>query len=120
MTRRGDVLERVRSANPVPTPVEPDWESMRARVFGGGSDGGWDEPKRRRVSPSVGGVLAGLAACAAVAAVAVLALAPSGGSSDFLARAAAALTPASGTVLYERWEKTIGPEAGNPGRRQAV
>jgi hypothetical protein len=68
----------------------------------------------------VGGVLAGLALCAAAATIAVLALAPSGGSSAFLARAAAALAPTRGTVLYESWETTIAPEAGNPGRRQAV
>jgi hypothetical protein len=75
---------------------------------------------RRRTSSTIGGVLAGLALCAATATVVVLALAASGKSPDFLARAAAALAPASGTILYERWETTIEPEAGNPSRQQAV
>jgi hypothetical protein len=88
---------------------------------GGGLAGAPAAANRRlRISSRIGGVLAGLALCAAAATIAVLALAPSGGSSDFFARAAAALTPASGTVLYERWEETITPEAGNPERRQAV
>jgi hypothetical protein len=122
MTRRANPLERVRDANPVPGLVEPNWGSVRERVAGeedGGLAGAQAAAnRRRRVSLSIG-VLAGLALCAA-ATIVVLALAPSGGSSDFLARAAAALTPASGTLLYERWETTIAPEAGNPERRQAV
>ncbi|HSZ06648.1 MAG TPA: hypothetical protein VK778_15785 [Solirubrobacteraceae bacterium] len=127
MTRRANLFERVRDANPVPGVVEPDWGSVRERVAGE-QDGELGGPAgtpavaggRWRVSSRLGGVLAGLALCAAGAIIAVLALAPSGGSSDFLARAAAALTPAGGTVLYERWEKTIAPEAGNPERRQAI
>jgi hypothetical protein len=124
MTRRGDPFERVRDANPVPGTVEPDWGTVRERVAGEGDSGIAGAPPaangRRRVSSKLGGVLVGLALCAAAATIVVLALAPSGGSSDFLARAAAALAPASGTVLYERWEKTVTPEAGNPERRQAV
>ena len=58
-------------------------------------------------------MLAGLALCAAVAAGALFAIAPWSGSSGFLARAATALTPGAGTVLYERWETIIAPEPGN-------
>lgn len=113
MTRPPDPFERVREANPVPSTVEPDWESIRNRV---GEASAATPSGRSRIR----GVLAGLAACAAASTVAVLALAPSGGSPDFLARAAAALAPTSGTILYERWEATIGPEPGNVERRQAV
>jgi hypothetical protein len=131
MTRRDDPFERVENANPVPRTVEPDWGAVREHVAGGGrgdlngAPGGLTGApatahERRRVSLSIGGVLASLALCAAAATIAVLALAPSGGSSDFLARAAAALAPANGTVLYERWETTVMPEAGNPWRRRAV
>jgi hypothetical protein len=122
MTRRANPFERVRDANPVPGVVELDWGSVRERVAGEqdcGLAGAQAAANRRRVSLSIG-VLAGLALCAAAATIAALALAPSGGSSDFLARAAAALAPAGGTVLYERWETTIMPEAGNPERRRAV
>lgn len=124
MKRQVSSFERVRNANPFPAAVEPDWGAVRERVA--------DEERRapdgpaiaahvrRRARLRIGGVLAGLALCAAVVTVAVLALAPSGGSSDFLARATVALTPARGTVLYERWETTIVPEAGNPGRQRAV
>ncbi len=124
MTRRANPFERVRDANPVPGVVEPNWGSVREWVAGeddGGLAGASVAADRRRgVSLRVGGVLAALALCAAAATIAVLALAPSGGSSAFLARAAAALAPTRGTVLYERWETTITPEAGNPERRQSV
>jgi hypothetical protein len=124
MTRRADPFERVRDANPVPGVIEPDWGLVRERVAGEEDGGHTGAPaaanRRRRVPSRIGGVLAGLAVCGAAATIAVLALAPSNGSSDFLAKAAAALAPASGTVLYERWETTIMPEAGNPERRQAV
>lgn len=124
MTRQANPFERVRDANPVPRIVEPDWGSVRERVAGE-EDGGLARASaaaegRPRVPLRVGGVLAAVAFCAAAATIAVLALAPSGGSSDFLARAAAALAPTRGTVLYERWETTIAPEAGNPARRHAV
>jgi hypothetical protein len=59
-------------------------------------------------------VLAAFVAVAALATGGLLALAPGGGSSGFLARAATALAPAKGTILYERWETTIGTEPGNP------
>jgi hypothetical protein len=124
MRSRAHLFERLKDANPVPGTVEPDWGSVRERAAGDG-DGGLAgdtaaAERRPRASSKLGGVLAGLGLCAAAATIAVLALAPSGGSSDFLARSAAALAPASGTVLYERWEKTIEPEAGNPRRRRAV
>jgi hypothetical protein len=124
MTRRANPFERVRDTNPVPGVVEPNWGSVREWVAGeedGGLAGASAAADRRRgVSLRVAGVLVGVALCAAAATIAVLALAPSGGSSAFLARAAAALAPTRGTVLYERWETTITPEAGNPERRKAV
>ncbi len=124
MTRRADPFERVRDANPVPGAVEPDWGTVRERMVGE-EHGGLARAAavantRRWTSSRIGGVLAGLALCAATATIVVLALAPSAKSPDFLARAAAALAPAGGTILYERWETTIMPEAGNPGRRRAV
>jgi hypothetical protein len=123
MTRLGNPFERVRDANPVPCVVEPDWRRIRERVAGEADHGPTRAPAspraRRRASRNAG-VLAGLAVVAAAAAITVLALAPTSGSSDFLARAAAALAPTRGTVLYERWETTIGPEAGNPEFQQAV
>jgi hypothetical protein len=124
MRSRTDLFERVKDANPVPGPVEPDWGAVRERAAGDDDrsvhvDAAPARPRRRPPS-RIGGALAGLGLCAVAATIAVLALAPSGGSSDFLARAAAALEPAGGTVLYERWERTIGPEAGNPGLRRAV
>jgi hypothetical protein len=124
MTRRANPLDRVRHANPVRDVVEPDWGSVRKRVAGeedGAHAGASAAANRRRgLSSRASGVLVSLALCAAAATIVVVALAPSGGSSDFLARAAAALTPTRGTVLYERWETTITPEAGNPERGQAV
>src|SRR5258708_6754951 len=110
MTRPANPIERVRDANPVPGVVEPDWPRIRERVADAADDGPTRAPApshaRRRAARN-GGLLAGLAVVAAAAAITVLALAPTSGSSDFLARAAAALAPAHGTVLYERWETTI-------------
>ncbi len=124
MTRQPSAFERVRDANPVPGAIEPDWRSVRERAAGEQDGGLAGAPaaadQRPTVCLRVGAVLAGLALCAAAATIAVLVFAASGGSSDFLARAAAALAPTRGTVLYERWETMIAPEAGNPGRRHAV
>lgn len=125
MTRRADMFGLVRAANPVPDAVEPDWDAVRERALGeqdgdlasGAPHAGG---RRARRSLRIAGVLAGLALCAGAATVAVFALAPSAGAPDFLARAAAALAPTSGTVLYERWERTMGPEPGNPERRGSV
>lgn len=72
---------------------------------------------RRRMRPRMLGVLA---FSATVAAGVLVALAPWSGSSNFLARAAAALTPPPGAILYERWEHIIAPEPGNPDRKQAA
>jgi hypothetical protein len=62
-------------------------------------------PRRRRavvgiflVAAALAGVLAPLAG-----------ISPWDGSPSFLARAATALTPAPGTVLYESWESTVAP-----------
>jgi hypothetical protein len=68
--------------------------------------GGWSGRRLLRA-------LGVLAICAAVATGILVAVAPEGGSSDFLARAAAALTPEPGAVLYERWKHMIAPEPGN-------
>lgn len=116
MTPRQDPLKRLRAANPAPLPVEPDWERVKDRVAGASLGrpldcptpvpGGHNGPKRSRV-------LGALALCAALATGILLALAPGGGSSNFLARAAAALAPEPDAILYERWENTIA-EPGNP------
>jgi|GEM_PF-6025466 hypothetical protein len=114
MTPRQDPLERVRAANPVPVAVEPDWDQVTEHV----ARSSREQPDRgRAVGHSVSRtVLGGLALCVVVATAALIALAPWSGSSDFLARAAAALTPPSaGTILYERWEHIISPEPGNLG-----
>ena len=110
MTARQDPLGRVRAANPVPVAVEPDWERIAQHLAG--------EPRESLEVNRGGGVrrtvLGGVVLCVAVATVALIALAPWSGSSDFLARAAAALTPPGpGSVLYERWEHIIS-EPGNP------
>jgi hypothetical protein len=115
MTPRQDPLLRLRAANPAPLPVEPDWERVKDRVVSASLGQGLDRPAPatgRRKGPRRGRALGALALCAAVAAGILLALAPGGGSSDFLARAAAALAPEPGAILYERWENTIA-EPGN-------
>jgi hypothetical protein len=141
MTSRQDHFERVRAANPVPAPIEPDWGRVAEHVARGSraeADGSRARSLRARAGVSLlrlpsrpaaaprrrdrrarRRVLGALALCAAVAAAAVVAAVPRGGSSDFLARAAAALTPGAGTVLYERWEHTVTFkfEPGNPERR---
>ncbi|MGH2902604.1 MAG: hypothetical protein ACRDK7_03310 [Solirubrobacteraceae bacterium] len=130
MTRRDDPFERLREANPIASTVEPDWPAVRARARTSEHEGrsrpvGAPAHGRRQRSRLAGtrrrpaGVLVGLALCAGVAMLAVFVLAPDGGSSDFLARAAAALKPLNGTVLYERWTTSIGAEAGNVDRRNA-
>jgi hypothetical protein len=110
MTPRQDPLERVRSTNPVPAAVEPDWERVTEHVAHGQHES--LEVERGHAVPRT--VLGGLVFCVAVATAVLVALAPWSGSSDFLARAAAALTPPGrGSVLYERWEHIIS-ERGNP------
>ena len=128
MTARQDPLERVRNANPVPTAVEPDWEQITEHITsasrespavdrGRGVDRMADQGRRVGRDGGMGrAVLGGLALCVAVATTVLVALAPWSDSSDFLARAAAALTPpGAGSVLYERWEHILAPEPGNPG-----
>jgi hypothetical protein len=122
MTARQDPLERVRNANPVPTAVEPDWEQVVEHVASGSRqplavDRGRGVDRLAHRGRGVGrSVLGGLALCVAVATIVLVALAPWSDSSDFLARAAAALTPpGAGSVLYERWEHIFAPEPGNPG-----
>ncbi len=110
MTPQQDPFERVRVANPVPVAVEPDWERVTEHVASSSR-----EPLVIDRGRAVGRtVLGGIALCVAVAGVVLIALAPWSGSSDFLARAAAALTPPGpGSVLYERWEHIVS-ERGNP------
>jgi hypothetical protein len=109
MTPRQDPLERVRGANPVPDAAEPDWGKITEHVARGSRA---HTDRGHAVSRTV---LGGAALCVAVATAVLIALAPWSGSSDFLARAAAALTPpGAGTILYERWEHIISPELGNP------
>ncbi len=67
----------------------------------------------RRGGSRLAGIVFGAGLCAALATVAVLALEPDGGSAGFLARAAAALKPLSGTILHERWTTRIAAEPGN-------
>jgi hypothetical protein len=110
MTPRQDPLERVRAANPVPVAVEPDWERITEHVVSSSHESRAVD-RGRAVGRTV---LGGVALCVAVASVVLIALAPWSGSSDFLARAAAALTPPGpGSILYERWEHIIS-EPGNP------
>jgi hypothetical protein len=132
MTARQDPLERVRNANPVPTAVEPDWERIAEHAASGSRESlpvdrdrgvGRAIDRDRGVGRAVGrdrvigrAVLGGLTLCVAVATIVLIALAPWSDSSDFLARATAALTPpGAGSVLYERWEHILAPEPGNPG-----
>ncbi|MGD1059245.1 MAG: hypothetical protein ABR992_17740 [Solirubrobacteraceae bacterium] len=110
MTARQDPLERVRAANPVPAAAEPDWERITEHVANGQRES-LEVDRGRGVRRTL---LGGLAFCVAVAVAVLIALAPWSGSSDFLARAAAALTPPGpGSVLYERWEHIVS-ERGNP------
>lgn len=111
-----EALERLRAVNPVPAEAAPDWRSVTEHVM---SRMRAEEPRplpapmrwyRRRKGRFA---LAGSALCAAIAAGALIAVAPWSGSSDYLARAAAALTPGIDTVLYERWEEIVTPEPGN-------
>lgn len=117
MTHPQQPLARVRGANPVPEPVEPDWSRIVEHVERGlrteSQRAGTLARRRRRTRRSL---LGGLALCAALIVTALIALAPGSGSSDFLARAAAALTPGAGTILYERWEHVIEVEPGNRAR----
>lgn len=134
MTHRQGPLARVRGANPVPVPVDPDWERVKehvATVSRAEADSGLAESAGAHVrTPLVPGVeraatapgrwnargsrriLAAVVLCAAVATGILVGVAPGGDSPDFLARAAAALTPEPGTILYERWEHTIAFEPG--------
>jgi hypothetical protein len=135
VTRRADPVERVRAANPVPVPVEPDWERVKEHVTTASCTAvgsaraespvgakASDAPQLDRRSPASGGwngrrgrrVLGAAALCAVVATGILIVVAPGGSSPDFLARAAAALSPVPDAVLYERWEHTIAPEAGDP------
>jgi hypothetical protein len=109
MTARQDPLERVRGANPVPDAVEPAWDQVAEYVVHG-----YHEQAAARGRGVSRTLLGGVALCVAVATAVLIVLAPWSGSSDFLARAAAALTPPGpGSVLYERWEHLIS-ERGNP------
>lgn len=115
MTRSLDSLQHLRAANPVPVPPVPDWRRIKDHVSRGLIED--DEAPRSRPHaqpswPSSRVVLVSVAFGAAMVA-ALFAIAPWSNSPSFLARAAAALTPSAGTVLYERWEETIAAEPGN-------
>ncbi len=130
MTSPQSPLERVRAANPVPVPIEPDWGRIRQfveRDSRANSDRGHTRSPLSgpRTDPATGSgrgshcarrwILGGLALCVVLTASALVAIAPWSGDPGFLARAAAALTPpGAGAVLYERWEHVITPEPGNP------
>jgi hypothetical protein len=122
-------LERVRAANPVPVPVEPDWDRITRRVERDSRcDADLTDTRSRRPGPRTDAagfgprphharrrILGGSAACLVLAASVLVAIAPWSGDPGFLAKAAAALTPpGAGAVLYERWEHVIAPEPGNP------
>jgi hypothetical protein len=110
MTARQDPLERVRAANPVAVAVEPDWERITQYVASSPRES-LAVDRARAVRRTV---LGGVVLCVTIASAVLVALAPWSGSSDFLARAAAALTPPGpGSVLYERWVHIIS-EPGNP------
>lgn len=120
MTRSPDPLQQLSAANPVPVPPAPDWQQITDHVNQGLLQDGVDSPRgrtrarlawRRRRT-----VFVTAAVCAAILA-AVLAIAPWSDSPGFLARAAAALTPGAGTVLYESWESTVAPAHRNSPER---
>ena len=128
MTSAKSPLERVRAANPVPAPVEPDWGRIRELVERACADSDRGHARSPRPAPRTDTavssrrphhvrrrILGGSAICLVLAASALVAIAPWSGDPGFLARAAAALTPpGAGAVLYERWEHVITPEPGNP------
>lgn len=133
MTSQTSPLDRVRAANPVPAPVEPDWGRIRQfveRAYRDSERGHAPSPRGPRPDAAGFGrgphrrrrrILGALAVCLVLGASALVAIAPWSGDPGFLARAGAALTPpGAGAVLYERWEHVITPEPGNPtfsGRR---
>lgn len=109
-----ELLARLRAANPVPSPVEPDWERVREHVLGAPDGAAEARPLvAERPRPRARAVASGFLICAALVAGVLLALAPWSGSAGYLARAAAALTPIPGSVLYERWQHVVAAEPGN-------
>jgi hypothetical protein len=79
--------------------------------------GGRTRPERRWAAPRRLAVLGASSFGALVVAGALLAFVPWSSSPDFLARAATALTPEPGTVLYESWESTVAPADRNSPER---
>lgn len=140
MTDPHDLVKRVNATNPVPVPVDPDWDQIKqyvaaaapteagevAAASGGSRHSAGLNPRANRRTPASAHrrrpprMLGALAFVAAVAAALLVALAPWSGSSNFLAKAAAALTPPPGSILYERWEHIIVSEPGNPARNKTV
>jgi hypothetical protein len=115
-----DPIERLRAQNPVPGPIEPDWQQIRGRIDADGSRATEVArpnrlPRLRRWRPGPRGSILGGMLCVVAASGVLLALAPwnSVSPSSFLAKAAAALAPQPGDVLYESWERIVAPEPGN-------
>ena len=78
MTRKSSPFERVRDANPVTSPAEPDWARIReslAEETGERPARGHRASPTRRNASRIGGVLGALALLGVLAAVAVLVLA---------------------------------------------
>jgi hypothetical protein len=117
-SRHEDVVERLRALNPVPAPVEPDWEQISSRLRP--LEIAEATGRRARRAPRVGlrGWILAATLRLAVAAGVLLAVAPWSSvspdfiSKGFLAKAAAALAPQPGDVLYESWERIVAPEPG--------
>ncbi|HEY1690448.1 MAG TPA: hypothetical protein VGF95_16465 [Solirubrobacteraceae bacterium] len=108
-----DLVKQLR--DDVPAPSSAAWSQARAAIAAAeahdeqaapGGAGLWGLPRRRAaLGTSAIGVLAATGA--------LLATAPWSSSPDFLAQAAAALTPDAGTVLHESWEATAAPQDRN-------
>jgi hypothetical protein len=91
-----DPVAQLREANPVAEAPEFDWGAIERLLIA-------HEPPPVRHRKR--GVLVAAGLCAALAGLFV-AIAPWSSSDDLLSRAAAALAPGTGGVLYERWEQT--------------
>ncbi len=117
-SRHEDVVERLRALNQVPAPVEPDWEQVSSRIRAPEvAEATGRRARRARRLGLRGWILAATLGVAVTVGV-LLAIAPWSSvspdfiSKGFLAKAAAALAPQPGDVLYESWERIVAPEPG--------